>query len=182
VHPPGVSTGWGCGAASPEAQPLAEAFCARRRPPPPGLARVGAPALRPSVVDQGLEGQANPRAWWTPYGAQVVCPPQRHRKTPWAKPWRRWLAGGRPMVETVHDPLQPTFRLERERPQELRGLQAPWAATMAWQNFCIWLTEPRGRPQLAFTDLVDWSAHRISHQALKCPLRDAIIEPMRRDV
>jgi hypothetical protein len=151
-----VITGCGCGAASTKDQPLAETFFALRRQPHPGLASVGAPAQRPDVVDKGFEGQANQRTWWTTYGAQVICPPKRNSKTPWPKPLRRWLAGVRQIVETVHDKLQHTFRLDRERPHALSGLQARVAAKMALHNFCMWLNEHLGRPRLAFTDLVDW--------------------------
>jgi hypothetical protein len=60
------------------------------------------------------------------------------------------------MVETVHDKLPHTFRLDRERPQALSGLQARWAAKIALPHFCMWLNEQLGRPRLAFMDLVDW--------------------------
>ena len=156
VNPSGVITGCGCGAASTKDQPLAETFFALRRQPHPGLASVGAPAQSPYIVDKGFEGQANQRTWWTTYGAQVICPPKRNSKTPWPKPLRRWLAGVRQIVETVHDKLQHTFRLDRERPHALSGLQARLAAKMALHNFCMWLNEQLGRPRLAFTDLVDW--------------------------
>jgi len=112
--------------------------------------------VRPDVVDKGFAGQTHQVAWWTTYGAQVVCPPKRNRKTPWPKPWRRWLAGVRQMVETVYDKLQQPFRLDQERPHALSGLQARLAAKIALHNFCIWLNEHLGRPRLAFTDLVDW--------------------------
>jgi hypothetical protein len=156
VKPPGVSTGFGCGAASTKDQPLAETFFALRRQPHPALASVGVPAVGPYVVDKGFEGQANHTAWWTAYGAQVICPPRRNSKRPWPKPWRRWLAGVRQIVETVNEQLHHTFRLDRERPHELSGLQARLAAKIALHNFCIWLNEQLGRPRLAFTDLVDW--------------------------
>jgi len=65
VPPPGVITGFGFGAASTKDQPLAETFVALRRQCQPRLASVGAPALSPYVVDQGLEGEANHMAWWT---------------------------------------------------------------------------------------------------------------------
>jgi hypothetical protein len=42
------------------------------------------------------------------------------------------------MVETVNAKLQHTFRLDRERPHELSGLQARLAAKIALPNFCIW--------------------------------------------
>jgi hypothetical protein len=48
-------------------------------------------------------------------------------------------------VETIHEKLQLTFRLDRERPHALSGLQARWAAKIAWHNFCIWLHEQLGR-------------------------------------
>jgi hypothetical protein len=156
VNPTGMITGFGCGAASTKDQPLAETFFALRRQPHPGLASVGAPTQSPYVVDKGFEGQANQRTWWTTYGAQVICPPKRNSKTPWPKPLRRWLAGVRQLVETVHDKLQHPFRLDRERPHDLSGFQARWAAQIALHNFCMWLNAQLGRPHLAFTDLVDW--------------------------
>jgi hypothetical protein len=156
VNPTGVITGCGCGAASTKDQPLAATFFALRRQPQPGLASVGAPAVGPYVVDKGFEGQANHTAWWTTYGAQVICPPRRNRKRPWPKPWRRWLAGVRQIVETVHDKLQHTFRLDRERAHELSGLQARLVAKVALHNFCIWVNDQLGRPRLAFADLVAW--------------------------
>jgi hypothetical protein len=156
VNPTGVITGFGCGAASTKEQPLAETFFALRRFPQPGLASVGAPAQSPYVVDNGFEGEANHTAWWTTYGAQVICPPKRNSKRPWPKPWRRWLAGVRQIVETVNAKLHHTFRLDRERPHELSGLQARLVAKMALHNFCIWVNDQLGRPRLAFMDLVDW--------------------------
>ena len=156
VNPVGVITGFGFGPASTKDQPLAEPFFALRRQPHPGLASVGAPARGSYVVDKGFEGQANQRAWWRSYGAQVICPPKRNSKTPWPRRLRRWLAGVRQMVETVYEKLHHTFRLDRERPHELSGLQARLAAKIALHNFCIWLKEQLGRPRLAFTDLVDW--------------------------
>lgn len=156
VNPVGVITGFGFGPASTKDQPLAETFFALRRQPQPGLASVGAPARGSYVVDKGFEGQANQRAWWRSYGAQVICPPKRHSKTPWPRRLRRWLAGVRQMVETVYEKLHHTFRLDRERPHELSGFQARLAAKIALHNFCIWLNEQLGRPRLAFTDLVDW--------------------------
>jgi hypothetical protein len=156
VTPVGAITGFGFGAASTKDQPLAETFFALRRHPRPGLRSVGAPALGPYVVDKGFEGQANHEAWWQTYGAQVICPPKRNSTTPWPKSQRRWLAGVRQIVETVYDKLQHTFRLDRERPHDLRGFQVRLTAKMALHNFCIWLNEQLGRPWLAFTGLVNW--------------------------
>src|SRR4029453_8350369 len=91
VNPCGVILGFGVGAASPKDQPLAETFFALRRQPHPGLGSGGAPAQSPYIVDKDFEGQVNHRAWWTTYGAQVICPPKRNSKPPWTKPLRRWL-------------------------------------------------------------------------------------------
>jgi hypothetical protein len=168
VPPRGVSTGVGCGAARTKEQPLAAPCLALRRQPQPGLARVGAPACGPYVVDQGCEGHANHQPWWRAYGAQVICPPKRTSPAPWPKRLRRWRAGGRPSVETVSEQLWPTFRLERERPQDLGGCQVRLAAPIALHTFCLWVQEQLGQPRLACTGLVDWSSQRISHQAFNC--------------
>jgi hypothetical protein len=94
--------------------------------------------------------------WWPCYGAQVLCPPKRHSHQPWSKRMRRGLAGLRQSVETVYDKVHQTFRLSRERPHDLSGFPARLAAKMALHNFCLWLNEPLGRPDLAFADVVDW--------------------------
>jgi hypothetical protein len=156
VTPVGMSTGFGFGPASTKDHPLAETFFALRRQPHPGLASVGAPAYGPYGVDKGFEGYANHQTWGRAYGAHVICPPKRKSRAPWPKRLRRWLAGGRQIVETVDEQLWHTFRLARERPPDLSGFQARVAAKMALHNFCIWFNGQLGRPLLAFADLVDW--------------------------
>lgn len=156
VNPTGMITGFGFGAASTKAQPLAETFFALRCHPSTALPSVGTPAGGPYVVDKGFEGSVNPAVWKHRYGAHVLCPSKRNSKTPWPKPLRRWLAGIRQIVETVYEKLQHTFRLDRERPHDLSGFRARLAAKIALHNFCIWLNLQLGRPLLAFTDLVDW--------------------------
>ena len=156
VNPVGVITGVGFGAASTKDQPLAETFLAARHRPHPGLASVGAPAEGPYLTDKGFEGQAYHRHWREDYGAVVICAPKRNSPHPWPRPWRRWLAGLRQIVETVNGCLQHTFRLDRERPHALEGFQARLAAKVALHNFCIWLNEQLGRPRLAFADLIAW--------------------------
>jgi hypothetical protein len=52
----------------------------------------------------------------------------RNSKTPWPKALRRWRAGMRQIVATVYDKLFHTWRLDRERPHELSGVQARLAA------------------------------------------------------
>ncbi len=156
VNPRGIMTGFGSGPASAKDQPLAETFFALRQRPHLGYPSVGQPALGPYVCDKGFEGQPTHMRWWQCYRAQVLCPPKRNSHQPWSKRMRRWLAGLRQIVETVYDKVHHTFRLSRERPHDLSGFQARLAAKMALHNFCIWLNEQLGRPNLAFGDLVDW--------------------------
>jgi hypothetical protein len=156
VNPGGVITGVGFGAASTQDPPLAETFFAARHCPPPRLPRVGAPAQGPYLTDKGFEGQASHQHGREDYGAVVICAPKRNSRHPWPRPWRHWLAGLRPIVETVNGCLHHTFRLDRERPHALDGFQARLAAKAALHNFCIWLNEQLGRPRLAFADLSAW--------------------------
>jgi Transposase DDE domain len=156
VTPAGAITGFGLGPGSAKEQPLAETFFALRRQPHPHGRGVGAPAAGPYVADKGFEGRDHHRRWRRDYGAAVICPPKRTSARPWPKARRRWLAGHRQIVETVVGTLAHTFRLDRERPHALDGLQARIAAKLALHNFCLWLNERLGRPYLAFADLVDW--------------------------
>ena len=86
----------------------------------------------------------------------VLCAPTRNSRSPGSRPWQRWLAGIRQLVETVNASLQQMFRLGRERPHTLEGFQVRLAAKMALHNFCIWLNLQLGRPRLAFADLAAW--------------------------
>jgi hypothetical protein len=156
VNPCGMITGFGFDAARTKDQPLGETFFTLRRSPHPELTCVGAPACGPYVVEKGFEGQANQATWWQAYGAQVIGPPKRHSRSPWPRRLRRWLAGVRQIVETVYEKLHHTFRLDRERPHDLSGFQARLVAKIVLHNFCMWLHRQFDRPQLAFTDLVDW--------------------------
>jgi hypothetical protein len=156
VTPDGAITGWGIGPASTNDRTLAETFFAGRAQPHPGLASVGRPVSDQYVADTGFAGVRWERHWATAYGAVVVCPPHPHSRRRWPKPRRTWLAGLRQITEAVNDRLLFTFRLDRERPHDLGGLQARLAATVALHNFCLLLNRLHGRPDLAFADLVDW--------------------------
>jgi hypothetical protein len=159
VTPAGVITGFALAPASTKDQPLAETFFVLRRHPHPRAGSVGAPATGPYLTDKGFEGRDRHRRWAEDYGAAVICPPTRRRPVgapPWPRAWRRWLAGRRQIVETAIAELTHAFRLGRERPHSLDGLQARLAAKMALHNFCMWLNDQLSRPHLAFADLVDW--------------------------
>jgi hypothetical protein len=80
------------------------------------------------------------------HDAHEVCP----------KRLRRWVAGIRQVIESVYEKLLNVFGLWEERPHELGGLRARLASRVALHNFCIWLNDQLGRPQLAFADLLGW--------------------------
>jgi hypothetical protein len=159
VTPRGAITGWGTGPGSSKDQPLADAFFALRARPDPRLPSVGAASGRPYVGDKGFAGRHRRAFWEQACGAVMIAPSQRHARTdpqPWPREWRRWLAGVRQIVETVTAKLEACFRLEQERPHCLAGLLTRLAAKVALHNFCLWLNGQRGRPLLAFADLIDW--------------------------
>lgn len=156
VTPTGAITGFALAPGSTKDQPLADIFLALRVHPDPRGTSVGTPAAGPYVVDKGFEGRAHHQCWQQDYGAAMICAPKRTSPHPWPKVWRRWVAGTRQIVETVFDKLFHTFRLDRERPHALAGVQARLAAKIALHNFCLWLNGNLGHPLLAFAELVDW--------------------------
>ena len=156
ISPTGVITGFGFASASCNDHALAETFFAARQQPTARLSSVGAPAQGVYVADKGFAGDDLHRRWRTQYGAEVVTAPHQRSKVRWSKDWRRWLAGLRQIIESIYDKLLNTFRLARERPHALDGLQARLAAKVALHNFCLWLNVQLGREPLAFADLLDW--------------------------
>lgn len=156
VTPEGWITGFGCAPASTKEQPYAETFLALRAMDWSRLPEVGQAAQGVYLTDNGFCGKSNHQRWQQYYAARVMSPPQRSHPRPWPKAWRTWLASLRQIVETVHEKLLNTFRLERERPHHLQGFRIRLAASVALHNFCIWLNLQLGRPKLAFADLIDW--------------------------
>ena len=152
----GVITGFGYGAAREKDQTLAETFLAARAQPQPGLGSVGDFTEHVYVADKGFVGYDWHMRCATEYGACVlnsprVCDPQK---------WPVWLhtlhAGLRQMIETVHDKILNTFRLDTERPHTLGGFNARLTAKECLHNFCIWLNKQVGRHPLEFADLITW--------------------------
>jgi hypothetical protein len=156
VAPCGVITGFGFGPASVNDRALAETLFALRQWPHDRLPSAGQARSNDYLADSGFAGTACVSCWYQQYGARVHCSPQPGSKQRWSKPARRWLAGLRQLVETIHDRLLATFGLEHERPHDLTGFQARLAAKVALHNFCVWLNTHLGRPRLAFADLIDW--------------------------
>jgi hypothetical protein len=152
----GIVTGFGYGAASVKDQTLAETFLAARAQPQPGLGSVGDFTEQPYLADKGFPGQDYHLRCGVEYGACIlnsprVCDPEK---------WPTWLLalhkGMRQIVESVHDKLLNTFRLDSERPHTLGGFNARLTAKEALHNFCIWLNKQVGRHPLEFADLIAW--------------------------
>lgn len=160
VTPGGAISAVGVAAGSAKEQPMADTFFAARRHP---AVRTRLPAVGQAtgqsgyyLTDAGFEGAARHRDWWQLCAARVVTAPNRARPEAVAtQPLRRWVAGWRQIVETVHAALLGVFRLDRERPHLLAGFQARLAAKVGLHNCCHWLNRCVGRPPLAFADLLD---------------------------
>lgn len=155
VTPIGTITGFGFGSANVKDSTLAETFLAARANPHARLLTVGQPAVGDYLADKGFSNDNVLKRWLQLYQAKVITAPRRNgRKRRWPKSLRRWLARHRQIVETVFQKLHHTFRLDRERPHELTGLQMRLAAKVALHNFCIHLNLKVGKPPLAFDNLI----------------------------
>lgn len=157
VTPSGAITGYGVAAGSAKEQPMADTFLAARHTPQPRLPQAGRSTSGGCyLTDTGFEGRHRHHLWQQCLGARLITAPKRVQQAArWPKPLRRWLAHWRQIVETVHDDLLFTFRLDRERPHLLAGFLARLAAKVSLHNFCHWLNRTLGRPPLAFADLLD---------------------------
>src|SRR5918995_2174455 len=149
VDPRGVVTVFGFCPASTADQQVAETFFAVRARPNPRIGSAGSAALGPYVVDKGFEGAENHRRWLDNYGARLICPPKGNAREVWPKRLRRWVGGIRQIVESVYDKLFNAFGLWRERPHELSGVRARFAARVAFHNFSILLHKQLRRPPVA---------------------------------
>jgi|CXWL01.1.fsa_nt_gi hypothetical protein len=156
VTPDGFISGFGCAPASTKEQRYADTFFALRATGSRDLPEVGRPAQGTYITDNGFCGKSNRQRWQQWYSVQVITPPQRSHSNSWSKALRRWLSGLRQIVETVHEKLLNSFRLDRERPHLLQGFRVRLAASVTLHNFCIWLNIQLGRPKLAFADLIVW--------------------------
>ena len=152
LNPEGVITGFGISMASTKDQPFAEAFLGARHHGLKSCSSVGLPCRSGDyVTDQGFMGKDRHRDWLRYFGVRVI-----HSQVGYTRLWRRWLAGVRQIVESVHDDLLNVFRLDRERPHEFGGFCARLSAKVALHNFCIYLNRSLGRPSLQFADLLGW--------------------------
>lgn len=156
VNPIGVMTGYGLAPASTNDQKMLDAFLALRSEPPGLLTCTGVSVCDTYLADKGFSSDEKQKQRKEQFNATVICAPQQGHGQPWSKADRLWLARHRQIIETVHDKLLHTFRLDRERPHSLTGFLARLNAKMALHNFCIWLNRQLGRNNLAFADLLGW--------------------------
>jgi hypothetical protein len=84
---------------------------------------------------------------------------------------RSGVGGLRQTIESVNGKLVQHFRLDKDRPHTLDGFAARLAAKVALHNACCWLNRHRGRPTLAFADLLSW--YRAPHTKRCSPRTDA---------
>lgn len=154
--PVGAITGYGLAPANTNDRWLAETFLAARHQPQPDLPSVGTATTDRYLADKGFTGQRWEAHWTHDYRATVLCPPERGHRRTWTRDQRRRHAGRRQIIETVMDKLLNSFRLSRERPHQLVGLQARVAAKVALHNSCLWLNQRYERRPMRFADLIDW--------------------------
>lgn len=154
--PIGAITGYGLAPANTNDRRLADTFLAARHTPHPQLPSIGRSPTDRYLADKGFTGLAWETHWARSYGATVLCPPERTHKRQWSRGQRRRHAAHRQIIETVMDRLLNSFRLCRERPHDLQGLQSRVAAKVALHNACLWFNQCHGRPPLAFATLIDW--------------------------
>ena len=67
------------------------------------------------------------------------------------------MRGIRQVIETVSGKLHLVFRLATNRLHTWQGFRARLAAKVGLHTFCCWLNTQRGRPPMAFADLIDFS-------------------------
>lgn len=156
VSPSGGLTGFALAPANALDRVVAEGFLAGRAgaAAPPGIGQsLGGTYL----ADQGFGGRALEARYRDAYGATLICPPQRDRRTRvWPKARRRWLIRLRQPIEAVHRNLLGAFRLDRTRPHSVTGAFATLAATAAMHNTFVWLNRRHGRPDLATAVVIGW--------------------------
>lgn len=151
-NPEGVITGFAVGAGTAKDQPLAQALFYARKWQLPQTPCVGLPARSGDyVTDVGFNGKERHQTWLRCFDVRVI-----HSEKGYTRQWKKWLAGLRQIIESVHNALINTFGLETERPHEMRGFFARLSARVALHNFCIWLNRRLGRPSLQFADLLAW--------------------------
>jgi hypothetical protein len=149
----GAITGYCFAPASTNDRRLADALFALRAHPHPRVTSVGLRATRNYIADKGFAGNKWQPGWLADYGACVIAQGQKEN---WPAPTRRWMAHYRQIVETVFACLHCEFRLDRDRPHSLPGLQVRLAAKVVLHNIVIALNSAIGRGPMATSQLLSW--------------------------
>ena len=155
ITPAGFVTGFGFSPASVHDTRLAETFLALRDQPSSRLSSPGS-SFPTYVADRGFASEPLQFHWLHDYQAAVLTQP--HNRKPVAEPsprWRRWMHGIRQVIESVSGKLHLVLRLATDRLHTVPGFRARLAAKVGLHNFCCWLNSQRGRPPMAFADLID---------------------------
>jgi len=152
VTPTGVITGWGIAPGNEQDRNLTDVLLAQRAAPEQTLPSAGRPASAVYLADAGFNGKAA-RERWAEWGADVLAPPHKGEGR-WPKAVRSLHRRKRQIVETAFARLHGVFRLERDRPRSLGGLQARIAAKVALSNALIRLNRDAGRPGLTLAGVV----------------------------
>lgn len=157
VTPQGILTGFGAAPGNTNERRLADTLLALRQQPDPRLTSVGKPPpSRTYLADTGFAGRQFEAEIQQTYDVTLVVSPQPDSTRRWSPEVRHWAASHRQIIETVHERLLQSFRLERERPHTLDGFLARLAAKVGLHNVCCWLNHQLGRPLLAVANLIDW--------------------------
>ena len=157
VTPDGMITGLGLAPANVQEQPCTETFLWARQHQPASLGSAGKPcASGIYLADRGFNGVERHLHWGGEYAVNVLCPPRKCDPGVWKPIWHGRHKQLRQLIESVHDKLLHTFRLDRERPHHLRGLYARLCAKAALHNVCIRFNQQAGRAPMQFADLIAW--------------------------
>ena len=126
VNPGGVMTGCLAVAGQQPRPPTRRDLLCPAPPAPPEGAKCGRPRPWPVCRREGLCRPGKPCSVGDDLRGAGPRPPKRTSKTPWPKPLRRWRAGVRQIVETGYEKRDHPFRLDRERPHDLRVFGPVW--------------------------------------------------------
>ena len=157
ITPSGFLTGLGFAPASVHDTRLAETFLGTRAFPTPRLPSVGKQAQTPYVADRAYASESLQLHWLHDYHAAVLTQPHSRKLVAEPSPrWRRFMHTIRQVIESVSGKLHLAFRLATDRLHTVPGFRARLAAKGGLHNFCCWLNLQRGRPAMAFADLLDF--------------------------
>lgn len=152
--PKGIVTGYGFAPGNTNDRQLAETLLAARTTPQPRLPTAGIQPDVPYLADANFAGIRWVPHWQADYHATVIAPAQRDHPPRWPKQRRRWHAGHRQIIESVHRFLLDRCRLETDRRHSLDGFFAALAAKIGLYHVCLRINQLLDRPLLSFAHLL----------------------------